>query len=170
MDDERHPPAQHQIDTRHVERAAWDDPDDTGRTGSYVRAVHGYRRTDPLAKVHAHSPGKITRRHIRAAEMLRDDWETANGAGHVDSCVRLATGGVSGGQGVGLAVRWERASRASRGAQDACGRCWDVVDHVVLRGCSPTAWGLDHGKNGHAAVERLSIGLDALADFYGVER
>ena len=162
-------PPDHQIATGHIERAQWDDPDDTGRQGSYVRAVHGFRVADPRAKLHAQLPDRITKRHVKAATMLRDDYDVTEGAGYVDSIARMATAGCSGSQGAGLAMRWALANKATRGAQEACGRVWDVVAAVVLHGMSATAWGARNGRNGPAAVERLSIGLDALADFYGVE-
>ena len=161
-------PPDHQITTGRLARAQWDDPEDTGRPGSYVRAVHGYRVTDPLAK--AHAAGTITKRHITAAEMLRDDWEVTHGAGYVDSIARLDTAGCSTSARVGTAMRWTMASQAARGAQDAVGIVWDVVNGVVLQGMSPTAWGARNGRNGHRAIERLTIGLDLLADYYGVAR
>lgn len=164
------PPPDWQAATGYIEQSQWDDPDHVHKTGARtVRQVHGYRVADPLAKLHAHAPRDITRRHLDAARCLRDDDDLAVSAGAVDSITRLITPRAPS-IGAGPAVARLDALRRRRDAQAACGRPWDVVAAVVLAGWSVARWAQQAGKSPHGARERLSIGLDLLADYYGVAR
>jgi hypothetical protein len=163
-------PPLHQIATGKIEPSQWDDPDHIHKTGTRtVRQVYGFRVADPLVKLHAHSPRSITRRHLEASRRLRDDYEIAHEVGTVDSIMRLGAP-RSATIGAGPAATRLDAMRRCRSAQDACAHVWDVVALVVLAGWSLARWAQHVAKNPHAARERLAIGLDLLADYYGVPR
>jgi len=140
-----------------VERAAWDDPDDTGRRGSYVRMVHGYRRSDPLITLHRRSPREITQQHLQAAERLRDDYEIGEG-------VNLGKG--SGGETGPLDVQIDARTRY-RAAVAAVGpSLCAILLPVVLSAWTVKQWAEDRGMSETKASGYLTAALDRLQDHY----
>ncbi len=134
-----------------------------------AKTVRGFRRADPLVLIYGAVPSGSERRHVQAAAQLRADDEVAQSGG-MDSLVRLQ--GVPSGYGTGAGAPLAKtlAMQARREAQVQCGRLWDVVAAVVLAGWTLARWAKFADKSPHAAKERLSIGLDILADYYGLAR
>ena len=168
----------HQLRVGYVEAAEWAGPIDTSgmsavnarvATQRGAQTVRGYRRADPLARLHALAPREITRRHLDAADHLRADDEVLESGG-MDGVVRLQSPPAGFASSAGPALAKLLAVRARREAETACGRPWDVVAAVVLAGWSVARWAEHAGKSAHAARERLAIGLDLLADYYGLAR
>jgi len=118
------PPAA-QLRNQHVTRDEWDDPEDTGRRGSYVRVVYGYRRVCPIATMHRRSERDVSASMLRSAERLRDDREIAEGTNRNKG---------SGGD-VGPTIAMLDAMARVRAAERAVGlECWPMVRSVVLWG------------------------------------
>ena len=132
------PPAQ-QLVNGHASRAEWDDPDDTGRRNStHARAVHGFRRADPILALHRRSPNEFTRQHVQACERLRDDHEIGQG-------VNL---GLGSGGGLGPADAQMDAMARYRAAVRALGpRLWAIVDPVVIHWHTVAWWAAKFGRS-----------------------
>ena len=140
-----------------VVRDAWDDPNDTGRRGTYVRMVHGYRRSDPLVTLHRRSPREVTPQHLRAAERLRDDYEIGEG-------VNLGKGG--GGEAGPLDVQLDARTRY-RSAVAAVGpSLCAILLPVVLSAWTVKQWAEDRGMSETKAAGYLIAALDRLRDHY----
>jgi hypothetical protein len=126
------PVSPQQIATGAVVRDTWDDPADTGRQGTYVRIVSGYRRADPVLAMHRRNPGEITRGHVQAAERLRDDYEIAEG---------VNTGGRGSGGEVGPTEAMLDARRRFERAKAALGDTLaSILLPVVLDGWTVKQW------------------------------
>jgi len=146
-----------QVTNGAVERAAWDDPDDTGRRGSYVRMVHGYRRSDPLITLHRRSPREVTQQHLQAAERLRDDYEIGEG-------INLGKG--SGGESGPLDVQIDARTRYRAAVQAVGPRLCTVLLPVVLSAWTVKQWAEDRGMSETKATGYLIAALDRLQDHY----
>jgi len=140
-----------------VERAAWDDPDDTGRRGTYVRMVHGYRRSDPLITLHRRSPREVTQQHLQAAERLRDDYEISEG-------VNLGKG--SGGDAGPLDVQLDARTRYRTAVTAVGPSLCAVLLPVVLSAWTVKEWAEDRGMSETKAAGYLIAALDRLQDHY----
>lgn len=152
------PPAA-QIDTGHVERAEWDDPDDRRTAGSRtVRQVHGYRRADPLVTLHKRAPREITEQHLRAAERLRDDYERGQGV--------VRRSGTGNGD-VGIITSQMAAAQRYRNAVQAVGpRLWAILRLVAIDGWTVARWAQKFGMSAHQSKGYLIAALDCLHDHY----
>ena len=138
-------------------RAEWDDPNDTGRRGTYTRMVHGYRRSDPLITLHRRSPREFTDQHLRAAERLRDDYEISEG-------VSLEKG--QGGEAGPLDVQLDARARY-RGAVQAVGpRLCTILLPVVLSSWTVKRWAEERDMSETKAAGYLIASLDRLQDHY----
>lgn len=152
------PPAA-QLANGTASRDAWDDPTDTGRAGSYVRLVRGYRRADTLVGMHKRSPAEVTRQHLQAVERLRDDHEISQG---------VNTGGRgSGGMTVGPTEAMIDAAARFRAALAAV----DVDLHsillpITLAGTTVKDTAKRRGIRPEAARAELLVALDQLRDHY----
>lgn len=140
-----------------VMRAEWDDPNDTGRRGSYTRMVHGYRRSDPLITLHRRSPREVTDQHLRAAERLRDDYEISEG-------VNLGKG--SGGESGPLDVQLDARARYRAAVQAVGPRLSTVLLPVVLSSWTVKQWAEDRGMSETKAAGYLIAALDRLQDHF----
>ena len=146
-----------QLANAHAERAEWDDPEDTGRRGSYARQVHGFRRIDPLITLHRRDPREITEQHIRAAEKLRDDHEMSQGV------MRRSGGGGD----MGIVNAQMAAAERYRAAVKAVGpRLWTILRLVVIDGWTVQRWAQKFVMSEHKAKGYLVAALDCLHDHY----
>jgi len=140
-----------------VERAAWDDPDDTGRRGSYVRMVYGYRRSDPLITLHRRSPREVTPQHLQAAERLRDDYEIGEGVN-----LGKGSGGEAGPMDVQIDARTRYRSAVAAVGPSLCA----ILLPVVLSAWTVKQWAEDRGMSETKASGYLIAALDRLQDHY----
>lgn len=165
-----------QLASGYIQRAEWLEPIDTSgmsaeqariATTRGARLVKGFRRADPLILIYGAQPAGRDRRQIQAAAQLRADDEVMQSGG-MDCLVRLqgVPSGYSTGGGAPLAKLM--AIKARRDAEAHCGRLWDVIAAVVLAHWTLARWARFVAKSPHAARERLAIGLDMLADYYGL--
>lgn len=152
------PPAQQQANG-HAVRAEWDDPEDTGRRNStHARAVHGFRRADPLITLHKRDPKEITEQHLRAAERLRDDWEMGQGV--------MRRSGAGNGD-VGIITAQMAAAQRYRSAVKAVGpRLFSVLELIVLHGWTVAQWAEKFGLSEHKSKGYLIAAMDCLHDHY----
>ena len=141
-----------------VEPAQWDDPDDTGRRGSYSAVVVGWRRADPILALHRRSPRDVTADHVRAVERLRDDYEIGEGARGVG---RGAGGGIDPTEAQIDAAGRYRAAVSAVGP----GLC-DVLIPVALAGWTVHALAERRGISDHRAAGMLIGALIRLRDHY----
>jgi len=140
-----------------VERATWDDPDDTGRRGSYVRMVHGYRRSDPLITLHRRSPREVTQQHLQAAERLRDDYEISEGVN-----LGKGSGGEAGPMDVQIDARTRYRAAVAAVGPSLCA----ILLPVVLSAWTVKQWAEDRGMSETKASGYLIAALDRLQDHY----
>ena len=140
-----------------VMRDAWDDPTDTGRRGTYVRMVHGYRRSDPLITLHRRSPREITVQHLRAAERLRDDHELGEGVN-----LGVGAGGEAGPLDVQLSARSRYRAAVAAVGPSLCA----ILLPVVLSAWTVKQWSEERGMSETKAAGYLIAALDRLRDYY----
>ncbi len=151
-----------------VERAARPDITDTaamergpgGRRRQ--RTIEGWRVIDPLQRLHDKNPAEITSEHLTAANRLRDDYETAQGAAGIGS------GGGSGkGDGDKTQGMLDAAARYRDAIQAVGTRLCAVMLPVVLSGWT-VADLIRHtpDANPHRMQGRLCAALDRLAEHY----
>ena len=140
-----------------VMRAEWDDPNDTGRRGTYTRMVHGYRRSDPLITLHRRSPREYTDQHLRAAERLRDDYEISEG-------VSLEKG--QGGEAGPLDVQLDARARYRAAVQAVGPRLCTILLPVVLSSWTMKRWAEERDMSETKAAGYLIAALDRLHDFF----
>ena len=151
------PPAA-QLANGHAARAQWDDPDDTGRRGTYSRVIAGHRRADPLVTMHRRSPHEVTTRYLHAAERLRDDHEIGEG---------VSTGGRGPGGHVGPTDAMLDARARFRAARDGVGpELWRVLAPIALDGWTVSYWAAYHGWAEGKAAGLLIGALGRLHDHY----
>lgn len=151
-------PPSAQLATGHAERAEWDDPADTGRAGTGVRMVHGFRRADPLITLHKRDPREITIQHLRAAERLRDDWEMGQGV--------MRRAGSGNGE-VGIITAQMAAAQRYRAAVKAVGpRLFSVLELIVLHEWTVAQWANKFVLSEHKSKGYLVAALDCLHDHY----
>lgn len=152
-------PPSAQVAAGHVERAEWDDPDDTRTVGTRtVRQVHGFRRADPLITLHRRDPREITVQHLRAAERLRDDWEMGQGV--------MRRAGSGNGE-VGIITAQMAAAQRYRAAVKAVGpRLFSVLELIVLHGWTVAQWANKFVLSEHKSKGYLVAALDCLHDHY----
>lgn len=148
-----------------AERGQWDDPDDINDRAKNPRQVIGYRRADPLLRMHNADGGKtITKAHLQAAERLAIDYE------------RGVEGAISSGSPKER-VDNEQGGDALDGQLQAISRYRDACDAMgpSLRGIVQLAalhkWTIPKIAElirlpEHRASGLLMAGLDRLADFY----
>jgi hypothetical protein len=126
----------------------------------------GYRRADPLHRMHVHSPQMVTRAHLAAAKRFSTDYEIAHGAlcgGHREA---VDGGGSCGEEDIQFA-----AMERYRGACEALGASLrSVVELSVLHKRPLAHLMLQFGMSQERAAGWLIGGLDRLADHYWPEQ
>lgn len=146
-----------------AERAEWRDPDDMAPNRRTVRMVSSWRFSDVLAK-QAKINSQINKRHIRAANHLRRDYELGvAGArpGYQRPAIRDASFGPGSGPTEATALALLRYDRARR----AVGPLFEILLHVVI-GNNDAA---SYRGMGRQAAGYLLAALDALAEHYEPE-
>lgn len=147
-----------QIATGKAVRGEWDDPNDTGRRGTGVRMIVGYRRADTILMMHRRSPTEITIRHAQAAERLRDDYEIGEG---------VNTGGRAGGGEIGPTdAMLDARARFADARRHVGPTLWRVLAPIVLDGWSIKDWAAYHGWAEGKAAGMLIAALGCLYDHY----
>lgn len=155
-----------------VEQGEWTDPDDTqalerGPDGRRrARKVKGFRVIDPIRNLHAHNPGEITERHVRAADRLRDDHEIGEGIRNGRSAAH-----VSGGSGAGPTDAMLDAAQRYRGAVQAVPpSLWGCLAPLVFHGWTVARLAEARGTSAVRLTGYVQAALDALCDHYWPDR
>lgn len=152
-------PPSAQVAAGHVERAEWDDPDDTRTVGTRtVRQVHGFRRADPLITLHRRDPREITVQHLRAAERLRDDFEKSQG-------VMRGNGTGNGDMGI-VNAQMAASARYRAAVRDIGPRLWTILRLIAIDGWTVAQWAEKFELSEHKAKGYLIAALDRLHDHY----
>jgi hypothetical protein len=151
------PPAA-QLLNRHIARAEWDDPADTGRTGSYARVVYGFRRHDVLITLHRRSPLEFTRQHLQSVERLRDDHEIGEGVQGI--------GRGSGGQVGPTDARLDAVARYRAAVQAVGWEPWAVLRLVAIDNQTLGVVSVRLGLQRRPCRRRLIDALDRLTLHY----
>jgi hypothetical protein len=146
-----------------AERGHWDDPTDVNERSKSPRQQHGYRRADPIATLHARQPLKVTRRHVRVCERLRDDSEISSGARPGDGLGGLNGSSSSDGPTAAACMATESLRRAKAAVGPSL---WKIVDSIVLSGVSIKVYSTNRRITEHNTKGYLMAALDALVDFY----
>jgi hypothetical protein len=157
--------------------AEWRDPQDSGRS-IFPKHVYGFRAADPLLTLHKRFPKDYTKKHVDAAERLRNDYEIGHEGARpgyerlmreVGSTLTIAGDYTSVHSQAGALRRYQSAMKAL--GKDLA----DVIRFVVLGigaepGCNNlSAWAKRRGIGDDKAGGYLMAALDRLAEHYGVE-
>jgi len=157
-------------------RAEWVDPEDMDRSKRTPRKVSGYRRTDALVGLQKRSDGKITQKHLDAADKLRDAYQIGvegarPGQGRSFAQDAVMTGFAAGDymkhdDRLGALQRYKLALRAV--GPSLAG----ILVHVVLLNRDLAAWAKERKSlsgrelTSHDCRGYLIAGLDALVDHF----
>jgi hypothetical protein len=151
-----------------VEAAQWDDPSDTNYRSKRPWQVRGFRRVDPLLNLYER--GTIGKEHYDAAQRLRTDSATAEGAKSGDPYVRVSGGSGPDGPAAAQLDALERvrlAWLAIGGKQEQRDlEIKDVVRCVVLGWFGTRRYEEARRIRNGSAVGLLTEGLGRLVEWY----